>query len=298
LPKSKDEAMHAIVARVYEKARKLFPDAGEWPRLAWGMALALLLAACACIPTAVRAEEVPPEVQPAWWQPAPGTSWQWQLQGQVDPSYDVDAYDVDGFDNETAVVEQDIHARGAKAICYISAGSWENWRSDAPDFPDYVKGRNNGWPGEKWLDIRQIDVLGPIMEERMKMCALKGFDAVEPDNVDGYANKSGFPLTYQDQLAYNRMIAQLAHTWGMAVALKNDTDQVPDLVNDFDFAVVEECFRYKECPAYSPFVEAGKAVLAAEYSTTNRDTKCDRARQLRFSLIFKNRALDGGVGFC
>ena len=292
MPKSKDEAMRAIVARVYEKARKLFPDAGGWPALAWGMALALLLAACACIPTAARAE-----VQPPAWQPAPGTSWQWQLQGQVDTSYDVDAYDVDGFDNDEATVGM-IHARGSKAVCYISAGSWEAWRPDAPDFPDYVKGRNNGWPGEKWLDIRRTDVLEPIMGRRMDMCAAKGFDAVEPDNVDGYANNSGFPLTYEDQLAYNRMIAQLAHDRGMAVALKNDTDQVPDLVGDFDFAVVEECFRYKECPAYSPFVEAGKAVLAAEYSTTNRVTKCDRARQLRFSLIFKNRALGGGVGFC
>ncbi len=230
-------------------------------------------------------------------QPTPGTSWQWQLRGEVSTSYDVDAYDIDGFDNGAAKVGE-IHARGSKAICYISAGSWENWRPDASDFPEYVKGRNNGWPGEKWLDIRRAGVLQPIMARRMDMCLAKGFDAIEPDNIDGYANRTGFPLTYNDQLAYNRMLAKEAHARGLAIALKNDTDQVRDLVGDFDFAIVEGCFRYEECPAYSPFVEAGKAVLATEYSTTDMESKCRRARELRFSLIFKNSDLQGWVRFC
>ena len=77
----------------------------------------------------------------------PGISAQVQLSGKVDTSFAVDAYDIDGFDNGAAVVDR-IHARGAKAICYISAGSWEDWRPDASDFPDSVKGRSNGWPGE------------------------------------------------------------------------------------------------------------------------------------------------------
>lgn len=52
-------------------------------------------------------------------------------------------------------------------ICYFSAGSWEDWRPDAGQFPDSVKGNNlEDWPGEKWLDIRQIDVLAPIMGAR------------------------------------------------------------------------------------------------------------------------------------
>jgi hypothetical protein len=234
-----------------------------------------------------------PTQEPIFEQPepmTPGTSWQWQLTGKVDTSLAVGAYDIDGFDNGSAVVER-VHARGAKAICYISAGSWEDWRPDASEFPDSVKGRNNVWPGEKWLDIRRLDALRPIMAKRMDMCAAKGFDAVEPDNVDGYANKTGFPLTYQDQLDYNRMLADMAHRRGLAVALKNDTDQVKVLQPDFDFAVVEECFRHKECGMYSPFVDAGKAVLATEYSTNKMETECTSARKLRFSLIFKNLAL-------
>jgi hypothetical protein len=226
------------------------------------------------------------------WHPQPGMTWQWQLTGTVNTTYDVDAYDIDGFDNDTAVVDS-IHDTGAKAICYISAGSWENWRSDAQDFPNYVKGRKNGWPGEKWLDIRQIDVLRPIMAKRMNMCVSKGFDAIEPDNIDGYANRTGFPLTYQDQLAYNRMLASEAHERGLAVALKNDTEQVPDLVGDFDFAVVEECYKYDECSAYSPFIKAGKPVLQAEYTNngTTLSQFCPRSKRLGFSGILKRLSL-------
>lgn len=37
----------------------------------------------------------------------------------------------------------------------------------------------------------------------------KGLDAIEPDNVDGYAY-SGLPLTTAHQLQFNRMVARLA----------------------------------------------------------------------------------------
>lgn len=42
------------------------------------------------------------------------------------------------------------------------------------------------------------------MQARLDLAVQKGCDGVEPDNVDGYQNNSGFPLTAQDQLAYNR----------------------------------------------------------------------------------------------
>lgn len=257
------------------------------------LALVLLTTAAVYLSTPAYAQEAPTR-----WQPAPGISWQWQLSGTpVDTSFNVGAYDIDGFDNDAAVVDK-IHAKNAKAICYISAGSWENWRPDAGDFPASVKGQSNGWPGERWLDIRRVDVLQPIMEHRMDMCLAKGFDAVEPDNIDGYANSTGFPITYNDQLRYNRMLAQEAHERGLAIALKNDTDQVADLVDYFDFAIVEECYTYEECPAYSPFVQKNKAVLAAEYNTQSMSTKCADAKTRQFSLIFKNRDLDAQRSAC
>jgi hypothetical protein len=69
----------------------------------------------------------------------------------------------------------------------------------------------DGWPGERWLDIRRIGVLAPIMKARIAKCARKGFDALEPDNINGYQNKSGFSLSGSDQLRYNRWFARQAH---------------------------------------------------------------------------------------
>lgn len=62
---------------------------------------------------------------------------------------------------------------------------------------------------------------------------------MEPDNVDGYADDSGFPLTGADQLRFNRWVASRAHERGLGVALKNDLDQVEERL-DLD-AVREPC---------------------------------------------------------
>jgi hypothetical protein len=70
-------------------------------------------------------------------------------------------------------------------------GRLERFRRDKDKFPDSVLGRAlDGWPGERWLDIRRIGVRAPIMKARIAKCARKGFDALEPDNIDGYQNKS------------------------------------------------------------------------------------------------------------
>ncbi|MEV8305908.1 endo alpha-1,4 polygalactosaminidase [Streptomyces flavidovirens] len=219
------------------------------------------------------------------WQPEPGLAWQWQLSGKLDPSVDVPVYDIDGFDYPASAVA-DLHRRGRKVICYLSTGAWEEFRPDADEFPESVLGRGNGWKGERWLDIRRTDVLEPVMGRRMDLCRDKGFDAVEPDNMDGYRNRTGFPLTAAHQLRYNRLIARLAHDRGLAVGLKNDLGQIPELVRDFDFAVNEQCAQYDECAKLTPFVRAGKAVFHVEYELpTNRF--CAESRRLKLSSMLK-----------
>jgi hypothetical protein len=224
----------------------------------------------------------------AVWAPAPTTEpWQYQLAGKVDLSVEAPVYDIDGADNSAATVSR-IHERGARAICYFSAGSYENWRDDRERFPKRVLGRSlAGWPGERWLDIRQRDVLMPIMRARMRRCAEKGFDGVEPDNVDGYSNRSGFPLSGRDQLRYNRALAREAHALGLAIGLKNDLGQIPKLVEHYDFAVNEQCFDFDECGRLRPFIRAGKAVFNVEYGPV----PCDRSRELRLSSIRKRLGL-------
>ena len=198
-----------------------------------------------------------------WWRPAVGTTWQWQLGGAIDSSFDVDMYDVDLFETDVNTV-QVLKDQGRAVICYISVGSWEDWRPDAGHFPDEVIGKAYaGWPGERWLDIRQIDLLAPILRARLDECVAKGFDGVEPDNIDAYTNKTGFPLSFSDQLTYNIRLAQEAHARGLSIGLKNDSEQVSDLLPYFDWALTEDCFDQGWCEEMLPFIQAGKPVFAA-----------------------------------
>ncbi len=233
----------------------------------------------------------------SFWRPTPGTSWQIQFSSQIDTSLDVQVYDLDMVDTPTTIIDQ-LHTDGHKVMCYFSAGSWEQWRSDADDFPDSVLGSDlDGWPGEKWLDIRRLDLLGPIMSARLDTAAQKNCDGVDPDNVDGYNNSTGFNLSYQDQIAYNTWLADQAHARGLAIGLKNNLDQIADLLPYFDWALNEQCFQYNECDLLLPFVTANKPVFGIEY---NSDTSsfCPLANQMNFDFLKKNWDLDAWRKAC
>jgi hypothetical protein len=148
-----------------------------------------------------------------------------------------------------------------------------------------------GWPDERWLDIRRMGALGPLLERRLNRCAAKGFDAVEADNVDGYANRTGFPLTAADQLRFNRFLAAAAHTRGLSIGLKNDVDQAAALEPDFDWALDEECFDYDECGRLAAFTRAGRAVFVAEYEL-DTSAFCAPARAAGFMAMRKRLSLD------
>jgi len=243
---------------------------------------------------------LPLVVRSSIWQPALDTSWQWQLTTPIDQAVDASVYDIDLFDASAAVVNS-LHAHGRKVVCYVSVGSWEDWRPDADQFPPKVIGNDYaGWPGEKWLDIRQIDLLAPIMQARFDQCRAKGFDALEPDNIDGYTSSTGFPLTAQDQLTYNIWLANEAHLRGLSIGLKNDADQVAELLPYFDWTLTEDCFDQGWCDQVTPFVAKGKAVFAAEYTDTGLTLEqfCPQANALNFNAILKHRDLDAWRETC
>lgn len=207
------------------------------------------------------------------WVPVAGERWQWQLssvptvsQRNAMQAAGVKAYDIDGFETPASVVT-DIHNRGMGAVCYLSVGSAEVYRPDYNQFPSFVKGRKvQGWNGEYWLDIRRLDILGPIMTARFQMCKDKGFNAVEPDLMDGAFNRTGFPLTAADQLNYNLWVADTVHSLGLTVVHKAVPELVPQMVDHFDWALNEECAEYDECDAYQPYRDQGKAVWHVEYT--------------------------------
>jgi hypothetical protein len=228
------------------------------------LAAAALVAALLSLALLAGAGAGTARAQGGWWKPPRHLTWYWQLQGTVNNAEPVAAYDIDGFENSAAEVTT-LHGQGKRVICYIDVGTAEEWRPDYSEFPKSVLGRSNGWPGERWLDIRQLGMLEPIMAARFQMCREKGFDAVEPDNIEGYANKTGFPLTAAEQLTYNEWVADEVHSLGMAVLQKNDSEQTPELLPYFDGALSEQCNQYKECASFEPYLAAGEPVLNAEY---------------------------------
>lgn len=219
----------------------------------------------------------------------PGTNWQWQLSGKVDTTVSADVYDIDLFDTPIRTINT-LKAKGKTVICYFSAGSYEDWRPDAPYFPSDLLGKKlKGWD-EKWLDIRAIGILRKIMVRRLDLAADKGCDAVEPDNVDGYTNDTGFALSPRDQIRFNKMLAIEAHKRGLAIGLKNDGEQARILEPWFDFAVVEQCFQYNYCDRYLPFIKAGKAVLGVEYHLKPQQF-CRKANALKLDFLYKKLEL-------
>lgn len=227
----------------------------------------------------------------SWWQAKPGSSWQINYSKNKDDSLNVDIYNIDLFDTKKSEIKA-LHSKGKRVICYFSGGSFEDWRPDAKKFPASVIGKDlDGWPGEKWLDVKELKILLPIMKKRMKMAADKGCDAVDPDNMDGYIQDSGFSISAKDQLAYNVAIAKQAHQLGLAVGLKNDLEQINELVDHFDFAVNEECFAYKECDLLKPFIEKGKPVFGIEYKLKTKQF-CAKANKMGYDFLKKKLSLD------
>ena len=158
------------------------------------------------------------------------------------------------------------------------------------------------WPGEKWLDIRNLAVLKPIMTKRARAAKARGFDGIDWDNVDGYNQDdgtTGWPLTYAHQIAYNKMLAQITHDLGMVVGLKNDLDQLEDLVGHFDFAVNEQAQAYKEQERLQVFIKIGKPVVDLEYAWGAKKV-CQVAKSTspRVYVLYKDDMLGAGGFDC
>lgn len=224
-----------------------------------------------------------------WYRPAVSATWQWQLTGTINPNYTVDVYDIDLFDTSKEMIAQ-LKSSGKKVLCYFSAGSGEDWRTDFSKLDASSLGKPlDGWKGEKWLDIRTNNVVD-LAISRLDLAVMKGCDGVEPDNVDGFINKTGFPLTKHDQIRFNRRIAKEAHARGLTIALKNAGDLANDLVDDFDLSINEECHAYRECDQLSIFIERGKPIFNAEYKSTQN--LCQNALKENIRTLVLSKKLD------
>ncbi|MCF6273937.1 MAG: endo alpha-1,4 polygalactosaminidase [Rhodobacteraceae bacterium] len=231
-------------------------------------------------------------------QPAP--KWDWQLSEPIRPPQGIAIFDTDP-DSVTRSEIMALNEAGVYTICYVSVGTAETYRDDVKLFPQAVIGkRYDEWPDEFFLDIRERNVISVIIQQRFLACALKGFQAIEPDNMDVYQNDSGFDITREDTLAYLRMLVRAAHNVNLEIGQKNVPELTGELVGMMDFVITEDCFNDGWCGEVLPYIAAGKPVLAAEYTDTGVDwgAACVFARANNFSMILKDRDLNAGMQTC
>jgi hypothetical protein len=208
---------------------------------------------------------------------------------------DVSVLDLD-LDSWEAGAISGLKARGVTTLCYVSVGTLEDYREDSASFPAAVVGKSwPDWPDEKFLDVRQLDVLLPPMRARFERCRAKGFDAVEGDNQDVNWADSGFKISADDQIAYSKALAGIAHDLSLKMGQKNAPDLVPTLVSTMDFIVTEDCFADGWCNDVLPYRHAAKPVYAIEYTDTKVDfaKACAYGRKTGINFILKDRDLNG-----
>ncbi len=254
-------------------------------------------------PTATSTAK-PPALQPATpslWRPKVGATFDWLEDSSLEnlPASRRDIYIVDAFDVTAATIAS-LHKQGARVICYVNVGAWEDWRSDKNNFPESILGNDyEGWEGERWFDSTS-PALKPLIQKRFDLAKQKGCDSIDADNMNSYEHATGFSITANDQIAYNIWLASEAHKRGMSIGLKNSAELMKRLLPSFDWALIEDCADQGWCADFRPFTAAGKAVFQVEYTDTGVSTAtfCAEAKKNRFSAVLKHRNLDAWAEYC
>ena len=233
-------------------------------------------------------------LQAATWRPTQTDAFDAQLSTPYNGARPVKTMLLDLYSAPPALL-QELKGRGVRTVCFVNAGAWENWRPDSGAYDLRIVGGIAGWQGERWVDVRAQDVLRPILARRLDLCKSKGFDGVAFDNTDGYAHRTGFALTAKDQLAFNRWLASEAHARDLAAGLMNTLELIPELVDDYDFAISESCFSNDGCEPLRAFRKADKSVFVIEYTNvrSKMESACAAAADLDVQLLFKTRSLNG-----
>ena len=151
------------------------------------------------------------------------------------------------------------------------------------------------WPDEFLLDIGTPETrmanLSRVLPA-IRLCADKGFDAVEFDNLDSYT-RSGGRLTSRDALEFARLLVAAATDLGLPAGQKNAADLGwRGRRAGFAFAITEECHRWDECAAFTAVYGKGQ-VLGIEYADDLRGSFADACADpdRPGSLILRDRLL-------
>lgn len=192
-------------------------------------------------------------------------------------------------------------SKGKTLVCYTNCGAYEvgHWNEAllAPNRAALLGKAMSGYPEERWLDIRRLDDMRGLIRDKFQRAAQLGCQALVCDNTEAWitgtdgdggaaigvyraqglealkqhagreaAERTGFAIGYDDQIRFNRMLAEEAHSACLSIGLINDVFQIAELANDFDFALNEQCHHCGWCDLYKPFTAAGKPVLHLEFA--------------------------------
>lgn len=255
------------------------------------------------------AQPLEAKAQASYWIPPKNAVWQlqWSNAAIVSPVIDainlaiIPMYSTDPS-NPNAPRDQitDLHNQNKKVICSMPAGV-VNIVSD-PDrsgFTQRMWGKGASyWQDQRWLDVRNTGVR-KLVEARIDYAISLGCDAIEVQWLDAYIQDTGLPITYGDQLAFNRWLAKTAHQHGIAIGLRNDFDQIADLQDWYDFAVVDNCMGTAECELLAPFTDAGKPVFNIEYTSSAGEIHiCNASAYYGFNTIIKTYGVDASWQKC
>jgi hypothetical protein len=215
-------------------------------------------------------------------QPPPADApFDYQIGGDYEPPAGVTVVSRDWFAGEP------LDRAGSYSICYVNAFQTQpdeaeverpDERSQWP--PELVLsdlGDDPNWEGEYLVDLSTAAKraaaaahVGPMIDA----CAVKGFQAVELDNLDSWT-RLDVPFGEAEAVDYAELLADHAHAVGLAVGQKNTPELGAEISLDvigFDFALAEECGVYDECSAYTDVF--GSAVIDVEYTTGGFAAAC------------------------
>lgn len=186
-------------------------------------------------------------------------------------------------------------------FCYVNAfqtqpGAVKWWKNNHRNL--LLKKKDGGYVvdsywGEILFDIstaKKRTKLAVIVNGWITKCANDGFQAIEPDNLDSWT-RSGGRLTRDHAFAFAALIIDHAHSENLAIGQKNAAGQTKrGKKTGFDFAVAEECGRWKECNAYT--AAYGDQVYVIEYRTQDFKYSCKRWGD-QLSIIQRNLQVTG-----
>lgn len=236
--------------------------------------LGVAMGAGAVLAVALPRADDPPRAAPPV-APPPGATFDYQIGAPYPPARGVRVVSRDRSSSP---------ATGLYSICYVNAfqvqpGELGWWKGTHPDL--LLRGAGRLVVDEDW-DEALLDVSTPakrasaaaIVGGWIDGCARRGFQAVEPDNLDSY-ERSGGRLTGSDNAAFASLLARRAHAVGLAIGQKNAAELLALRSSiGFDFAVTEECGRYGECGQYASAY--ANRVFDIEYRPEDFTKTCER----------------------